>query len=146
MPKARCKNLPLFVYGTLMSDNNPLLLDGAVERTALGVLSGYELRRNEEYPVIVPSSSDSCVFGEIVWLLLSCYKNLLLDIDGYEGNDYKRTKVCALSVEERVAVRCWTYVASSPGDAATLPKVAGGRWSSSSVRHLKISRPNARKV
>ena len=97
------KKEKLFVYGTLIHPEIQQKIIGRVVKTEPGVLGDYKkstIKINDNiYPIIVPDEN-SVVGG----LVLAVSSSELRNIDEYETNAYRRTKVILKSGKE-----AWVY-------------------------------------
>lgn len=119
--------LPLFVYGTLMTDQPAFdLIAGAVERSARAWLPGLALYHVGRYPLAAPG--EGTVYGEVHWLRLAGYGELLKELELYEGPEYRRTRHLAfIDEEDRGAIEAWVFTGTSEY-ASRLPPIPGGDW------------------
>lgn len=97
MTPNREEQLPLFVYGTLMSRQRAHdRLRYAVTRFELATLADTALYSLGEYPMAVPGSGT--VIGELHWLISEQHDRVLTELDEYEGVGFGYTR-------ERVRVK-----------------------------------------
>ncbi len=122
-------HLPLFVYGTLMSDQPAYgRLAAAVVRTEAARLAGATLHVVSWYPLAAPGQGVVC--GEVMWLAKEEYARVLAELDAYEGDEYERVvrMVRLLDREdEDDKVACWLYLGAA-AEAAAHPEAPGGDW------------------
>lgn len=116
---------PLFVYGTLMSDQRAFhLLAPAVTHSARAALTEADLHVVSWYPLAVPGTGT--VHGEVHWLDHQTYAAVLARLDEYEGDEYVRlVRPVQLPTGERV--EAWVYL-GDPASAQTLPRLEHGDW------------------
>jgi gamma-glutamylcyclotransferase (GGCT)/AIG2-like uncharacterized protein YtfP len=116
--------LPLFVYGTLLSNGAQAALlpgrrrPGWVHGTLYGMPAGY--------PALVPGGSDP-VYGE--WLD-PVPPRVLSMLDAYEGVDqglYQRVEIDVHTT--RVRFRAWAWAMEQPAKAGGV-RIRSGRWRS----------------
>jgi gamma-glutamylcyclotransferase (GGCT)/AIG2-like uncharacterized protein YtfP len=119
--------LPLFVYGTLMTDQPAFdLIAGAVERSARARLPGLALYNVGRYPLAAPGQGT--IDGEIHWLRLEGYAELLKELELYEGPEYRRTRHLAfIAGEDQGRIDVWVFTGTSEY-ASRLPPMPGGDW------------------
>ncbi|TPX60763.1 hypothetical protein SpCBS45565_g07417 [Spizellomyces sp. 'palustris'] len=84
------QNVPLFVYGTLMTDlPNHALFNLSVNSLSIQpvTLPGHQMYSlNDWYPVILPSSHPKdVVYGEAITLKPAVHNSLIMKLDGLEG-------------------------------------------------------------
>ena len=117
----------VFVYGTLRTGGAAAgrLRDGvAVRRPA--VLDGYAMvGRRHPYPFIVPDPTGSVV-GEALGLIPERAEALLVELDRYEGDEYRRTCAPVLVGEETVVAQFWE--AADPAVVEGLDRIDSGDW------------------
>lgn len=123
------KQLPLFVYGTLLSDQPAFPLFAAASVHFLPAemkdLCLYNVGR---YPIAAAGTGS--VTGEVHWLHEAGYDALLARLDQYEGDEYRRVQreaviLGAHGVEQSVAV--WIYL-GDPTYAAQFDLISNGDW------------------
>jgi gamma-glutamylcyclotransferase (GGCT)/AIG2-like uncharacterized protein YtfP len=119
--------LPLFVYGTLMTDQPAYnLIAGAVERSARAWLPGLALYNVGRYPLAAPG--EGTVYGEIHWLRQAGYAELLKELELYEGPEYRRARHQAfIEGRDETAIEVWVFIGESEY-ARRLPRISGGDW------------------
>jgi gamma-glutamylcyclotransferase (GGCT)/AIG2-like uncharacterized protein YtfP len=110
--------LPLFVYGTLLSGeiNHDLFLRGRTRREEPGRLSGAVLYDGPGYPYAVEERG-GVVHGELVTARPDEYEELLVALDRLEEYDPSDPRSLYQRVEREVtgaggAVRAWVYLAA----------------------------------
>jgi gamma-glutamylcyclotransferase (GGCT)/AIG2-like uncharacterized protein YtfP len=110
--------LPLFVYGTLLSGeiNHDLFLRGRTRREGPGRLSGAVLYDGPGYPYAVEERG-GVVHGELVTARPDEYEELLVALDRLEEYDPSDPRSLYQRVEREVtgaggAVRAWVYLAA----------------------------------
>lgn len=119
--------LPLFVYGTLMTDQPAFdLITGAVERSVRAWLPGLALYNVGRYPLAAPG--EGTVYGEIHWLRQAGYVELLKELELYEGPEYRRTRHLAFTDgEDQGAIEVWVFTGGLEY-ASRLPRIPSGDW------------------
>lgn len=128
--------LPLFAYGTLMSDQPAFpRLAHAVDRHVPAVLDNIVLHAIGWYPMAIPGAGQ--VLGEVIWLKPALFEEVLAALDAYEGDEYTRVRCIATLAggpavdqdddHEDEQVECWLYL-GDPAIAAAYPLVKGGNW------------------
>jgi gamma-glutamylcyclotransferase (GGCT)/AIG2-like uncharacterized protein YtfP len=119
-------SLPLFVYGTLLTDQPAFpLLAHAVERSAPAVVDGLTLYSVGRYPLALPGLGQ--IVGEVHWLRHDHDATLLVELDQYEGAEYTRQQWSARLVQPSQLVTVWVYV-GDPRISVNLPPVPHGDW------------------
>jgi len=84
MNRMEWAQLPLFVYGTLMSGERAYgRFSHAVERSAPATLAETVLYSLGPYPMAAPG--DGIVIGEVHWLASAAHDRVLVQLDEYEG-------------------------------------------------------------
>lgn len=122
-------SLPLFVYGTLMSDQPAFhFLTEAVVRSAPASLRGVALYNVGRYPLAAPAAADSQILGELHWLQETGYAERLARLDAYEGAEYERV-VYWVDCPTVAAnpLQAWVYVGQADY-AARLQPIPHGDW------------------
>jgi gamma-glutamylcyclotransferase (GGCT)/AIG2-like uncharacterized protein YtfP len=118
--------LPLFVYGTLLSDQPAFpLLAYAVELSAPAKIDGLTLYNVGRYPIAVPGPGQ--IVGEVHWVRQDSYAALLAELDQYEGGEYTRQPWSARLDQPLQRVTVWIYV-GDPLISTKLPQVPNGDW------------------
>lgn len=128
--------LPLFVYGTLMSGERAYgRFSHAVERSAPATLAETDLYSLGHYPMAV--SGDGMVTGEVHWLDPAAHDRVLAQLDEYEGVGvgYARMQVTVqiiMAVVERATeggqqILAWAYLGLDH-IAEQHPKIENGDW------------------
>jgi gamma-glutamylcyclotransferase (GGCT)/AIG2-like uncharacterized protein YtfP len=118
--------LPLFVYGTLLSDQPAFdLIAGAVERSAQAQALGFIMANVGRYPLAAPG--EGMIVGELHWLRREGYEALLALLTDYEGPEYRRTQVEVVDRESGQPITAWLFL-GDPALAARLPPVPQGDW------------------
>lgn len=116
---------PLFVYGTLMSDQRAFhRLADAVTRSAPARLPDADLYVVSWYPIAVPGAGQ--IHGEVHWLAADASHRVLAQLDEYEGDEYVRA-VRRVTLADGDEVEAWVYL----GDAAAahgLAHLNHGDW------------------
>lgn len=116
---------PLFVYGTLMSDQRAFhLLADAVTRSARAALTDADLHVVSWYPLAVPGTG--MVHGEVHRLDHQAYAAVLARLDEYEGDEYVRL-VRPVQLPTGEQVDAWVYL-GDPTPAQALPRLEHGDW------------------
>jgi gamma-glutamylcyclotransferase (GGCT)/AIG2-like uncharacterized protein YtfP len=119
-------NLPLFVYGTLLSDQPAFdLIAAAVEHSAPGVVDGLALHSVGPYPLAVPGIGQ--IHGELHWLRADGYVALLGELELYEGPAYVRRAYPVRQRDTNERVAAWIFI-GDPAQAAHLPLIPHGHW------------------
>jgi pyruvate carboxylase len=131
--------LPFFVYGTLMFDSgqpNTHHWLGATERHEPAVLANACLFAFPSFPMmLLDDSSPSQVRGQVVWLQIDRYDEVLRSLDALEEFDpaqpdsslYIRTRV-NVQLQDGSTVEAFTYVAKAATDVKDLPRIEGDDW------------------
>lgn len=117
----------VFVYGTLRTGGTAedLLREGVVERRS-AVLPGHALiGRRLPYPFAVPDP-DSSVVGEAVRLDPSVARSVLIELDGYEGDQYRRVQHAVVLDDREVTAHVW--VAAGTDRQPDDERIASGDW------------------
>lgn len=127
MPQNREEQLPLFVYGTLMSGQRAYeRLRPAVETFVPASLVNVALYSLGEYPMAVPGNG--VIVGELHWLAPDSHDQVLVELDQYEGVGFGYTRE-QITVQLRGAedVRAWVYF-GVPDIAVQHPHILSGDW------------------
>lgn len=120
------QQLPVFTYGTLMSNQRAFgLLAKVVTHTVAARLDGARLHDVGPYPMLVLAGGDP-VYGELHWLDPLQYDRTLRLLDAYEGKLYRREPVAVATAEEQ-RVTGWVFVGNEVV-ACRYPVVPSGRW------------------
>jgi gamma-glutamylcyclotransferase (GGCT)/AIG2-like uncharacterized protein YtfP len=131
-------NLPLFVYGTLLSDQPAFdLIAGAVERSALARAPGLVLASVGPYPLAAPGVGE--VVGEVHWLRATQAPLLLDRLTQYEGPEYTPTRHQVFVLPHQTPLLAWLFL-GDPAQAARLPAVPNGDWRAWRKRHQTHTR------
>ena len=116
---------PLFVYGTLMSDQRAFpRLAPAVTRSVRAILPDAQLFVVSWYPVAVSGAGQ--VHGEVHWLSPGAYAAVLADLDAYEGDEYVRA-VRTVTTAAGQPVDAWVYLGAT-APAHGLTPITHGDW------------------
>lgn len=118
--------LPLFVYGTLLSDQPAFYLIAAhVVKSAPATVLGLTLHDAGHYPIAVPGADH--ITGEVHWLRTAGYAALIKKLDIYEGAEYTRQRYQALLTADRQLVDVWVFVGILK-HGKCFPLIADGNW------------------
>lgn len=121
----RAEQLPLFVYGTLLSEQPAHdLIAAAVVQSAAASVTGLRLYSVGRYPVAVPGVGR--VAGEVHWLRATNYAALLQELEEYEGPEYTRTRWLA-SCANQSDLPVWVFTGEAAA-AQHLPLIPSGDW------------------
>ncbi len=120
-------HLPLFVYGTLMSDQPAFdLIAPSVVRSVAGLAPGLVMYSVGPYPLAAPGVG--VIQGEIHWLQPADYDALLGELERYEGPEYRRVRrVVHEQANPARPFDAWLFL----GDAAQtdhFPLIPAGDW------------------
>ena len=116
---------PLFVYGTLMSDQRAFYrLAPAVTRSVRALLPDAQLFAVSWYPVAVSGAGQ--VHGEVHWLTPGAYAAVLADLDAYEGDEYERV-VRTVTTAAGTPVDAWVYLGATVTTPGLTP-ITHGDW------------------
>jgi gamma-glutamylcyclotransferase (GGCT)/AIG2-like uncharacterized protein YtfP len=134
------ETVPFFVYGTLLLDvgqPNTHCWLGAAERHAAAALLDASLFAHPSFPMMLLGESGSGrVRGQVVWVRPDDYERVLRSLDALEEFDpdhadaslYLRARVNVQLEADGTTVECFTYVAKSVADVASLPRIESGDW------------------
>jgi gamma-glutamylcyclotransferase (GGCT)/AIG2-like uncharacterized protein YtfP len=126
--------LPLFVYGTLLSDQPAFdLIADAVERTAPARAPGLRMVNVGHYPLAAPGDGE--IVGELHWLRREGYQARLDLLAEYEGPEYTLTQMNVFDLESGQLIAAWLFL-GDPALAAHLPPIPHGDW------RAWVQRPN----
>jgi gamma-glutamylcyclotransferase (GGCT)/AIG2-like uncharacterized protein YtfP len=118
--------LPLFVYGTLMSDQPAFdLIAASVERSLAGRVGGLVMVDMGRYPLAV--AGDGVIVGEIHWLRRDGYRVLLHELAMYEGPEYMRARYFAHPLDGSPPIAVWLFV-GQPAVAVEKRRIPSGDW------------------
>jgi hypothetical protein len=113
-----CPRLPLFVYGPLKTPIKTVVLAGKIEGAMEGRLPSFKVVENDT--IIKTEDTTEGIIGEILWINLQRYDELISTLDSYITNgknelEYMRI-ACEPLTNEPVyraiaptAIKCWTY-------------------------------------
>ena len=120
-------HLPLFVYGTLMSDQPAFdLIAPSVVRSVAGMASGLVMYSVGPYPLAAPGVG--VIQGEIHWLQPAGYDALLGELERYEGPEYTRVRhVVHEQAKPAHSFDAWLFLGDG-AQAALLPLIPTGDW------------------
>lgn len=129
------EQLPLFVYGTLMSDQPafPRFAHASICHVS-AQLSDIVLHSVGRYPIAADGAG--VLHGELHWLSEEQYTQLLNQLDEYEGDEYVRVQrqATVMSGAQRgQIVTAWIYLGTAEY-AATFPRLISGDWRKRVVR------------
>lgn len=125
LPQTLTPRLPLFAYGTLKPSVGSLL-EGLIEGSLPGYLESYELRDAGGYPLAFPNA-EKRLEGELVWLRLQDYDQIISLLDNYEGEEFSRCLEVAHTKENSCPVECWVYICNLKQREDFAP-IASGIW------------------
>lgn len=117
----------VFVYGTLRTGGAAAgRLAAAVADRRPAVLAEYALvGRNHPYPFVVPYPTGSVV-GEALRLIPERAGALLVELDRYEGVEYRRTCAPVVVGDQTVMAQFW--VAADSAMVEGLDRIESGDW------------------
>jgi hypothetical protein len=114
-----CPKLPIFTYGTLCTPQKLLVLTNKIEGSMKGVLKYYKIGPEEN--LIKTNNPLDQVHGEILWINLKEYEELIKALDSYGKPSHKEQKhyerfLCEVLTNEPVyrgipptLIECWSY-------------------------------------
>ena len=117
----------VFVYGTLRTRGAAAgRLADAVAFRRPAVLAGYALvGRSQPYPFVVPDPTGAVV-GEALRLIPDRADALLVELDRYEGDEYRRTCAPVVVGDETVVAQFWEAADSAVVEG--LDRIESGDW------------------
>ena len=113
------KNLPFFVYGTLIPDQpNYYLWKDSIANTKKGIVKNYELFDMGHYPMIIQSEGNN-VHGMLMYIENEDYNKITKIIDNLEGYNpenhgssaYNR-ELRNIELENGELEKAWIYIGS----------------------------------
>ena len=132
------KNLPFFVYGTLIPDQpNYYLWKDSIVSTKDGLIKNYQLFDMGHYPMIVESKGNN-VYGMLMYVKNEDYGKITKIIDNLEGYNpenhgssaYNR-EMRDIELEDGKIEKAWIYIGSKEY-VNEENAVKGGNW----VKHI----------
>lgn len=117
----------VFVYGTLRTGGAAAsrLADGVASRRP-AVLPGYALvGLSHPYPFVVPDPT-GVVVGEALRLVPARAPAMLVELDLYEGDEYRRTCAPVVVGDETVVAQFWE--AADAAVVESLDRIESGDW------------------
>ena len=132
------KNLPFFVYGTLIPDQpNYYLWKDSIANTKKGILKNYELFDMGHYPMIIQSEGNN-VHGMLMYIENEDYNKITKIIDNLEGYNpenhgssaYNR-ELRNIELENGELEKAWIYIGSKEY-VKKKNTVKNGNW----VKHI----------
>ena len=132
------KNLPFFVYGTLIPDQpNYYLWSDSIVSTKNGLIKNHQLFDMGHYPMIVESEGNN-VYGMLMYVKNEDYAKVTKIIDNLEGYNpenhgssaYNR-EMREIEVENGEIKKAWIYIGSKEY-VNEENKVKDGNW----VKHI----------
>jgi hypothetical protein len=112
-----CPRLPIFIYGSICSPIKLIALAGKIEGSMVAKLPYYKQTNNGH--IIRSEDPKDQIPGEILWVDMGDYDNLIKSLDEYNSNNpkekYERFS-CEPITNEPVyraikpsPVKCWSY-------------------------------------
>lgn len=137
--RRKAKQLPVFVYGTLLEGmgNWTHYLKGKTTKVVSGELTGFDMYAVASFPGIVQTDfADNKVYGELMYIKPRMFNETISLVDMLEGyvkenkrnSMYLRKKV-VVKTECGELVEAWVYVWNRPiHDPIRQFKVDNGSW------------------
>ena len=138
------KNLPFFVYGTLIPEQpNYYLWKDSIANTKKGIVKNYELFDMGHYPMIIQSEGKN-VHGMLMYVKDEDYEKITKIIDNLEGYNpenhgnsaYNRERF-DIELENGELEKAWIYIGSKEYIKEETA-VKGGKW----VKHISKKEGN----
>ena len=85
-----CPKIPIFTYGVLKTPHKVLVLAGKIEGSMRGKLKSYKI--NDEGLLVRTDDDNNEVVGEILWISLDQYDELIQALDSYGEPSHKTQK------------------------------------------------------
>jgi len=138
------KNIPFFVYGTLIPDQpNYYLWKDSIADTKNGMIKNCELFDMGHYPMIVKSEGNN-VHGILMYIKEGNYKKITKVIDNLEGYNPEKHGMSAynreirdIELESGELEKAWIYIGSEKYVKKENP-VKDGNW----VKHISKKKGN----
>lgn len=114
-----CPKIPIFTYGVLKTPHKVLVLAGKIEGSMRGKLKSYKI--NDEGLLVRTDDDNNEVVGEILWINLDQYDELIQALDSYGEPSHKTQKeyhrtLCDVMTDEPpyrgippTSIQCWAY-------------------------------------
>lgn len=114
-----CHRLPIFTYGSLCVPHKILVLASKIEGSMFGRLAGFKLI--EDHTILQTYKNEDEVLGEILWINLEQYDELIQALDSYGEPSQKsqltfKRFMCEPNINEPIyrnvhptSIKCWAY-------------------------------------